>query len=151
MERDTGYFLVAVGAINGETSVRGVERTVARNWFAFGEHAPKLRDSIKADGSLCFYASGVGVVAKARVVEPPHQDIRFPDLKDPQRWSWIVRLDEVKLFLDSPVIIDREMRAKLDAFKDKNLDNWGWFVQSLFRLTEHDFDLLTNSAATKAK
>lgn len=146
------YFLVPVGAEREETAAQVVERTVGHDWFAFGERTPH-KDAIKTGDFLCFYASGgFGVIATARVANPPHKDPQFPGLTKPSRWSWVVNLDNAKLFLNSPITINREMRARLDAFKEKDLDAaWGWFVVSVHKVSQRDFDLLTQVSDAESK
>ncbi len=137
------YFLVPVGADEDETAAQVVRRTVGNKWFAFGDHTPH-RGSMRAGDWLCFHASGVGVVAEASVAVPPRKKEHQPGLKDPQAYPWVVDFDQINLRLDSPIIIDSEMRARLDKFKGKNPNAaWGWFVQAVGKLTQHDFRLLT--------
>ena len=140
MEGKSGYFIVSVGKNDGETSIEGVERTVGKGWFAFDKC-----HSIEAGDWLCFYAAGVGVVAKACAIEKPYENPDFRGLKDPNRWCWFCRLSEMELFTDSPIVIDSSMRSGLDAFEGKNPDdNWGWFVQTALSISPHDFQLLTS-------
>lgn len=54
------------------------------------------------------------------------------------------KLEKSKTYLDSPVVIDATLRAKLDAFKDRDPNkSWGWFVLATRKLSENDFTILT--------
>lgn len=145
------YFLVPVGADEDETAAQVVQRTVSNKWFAFGDRTPH-RGSMRAGDWLCFHASGIGTVAAARIVEPARKKEQHPDLKHPQTYPWVVDLDQVNLRLDSPIVIDSEIRAQLDKFKGKNPNAaWGWFVQAVGKLTQHDFLLLTTRSEPESK
>jgi hypothetical protein len=53
-----------------------------------------------------------------------------------------------KLYLDSPVFIDADLRSQLEDFKHRDpAKSWAWFVQGTGRVTEHDFAVLTRTEA----
>jgi hypothetical protein len=48
-------------------------------------------------------------------------------------------LNEAKLYLEAPVVIDATLRGNLDAFKDRDpVKHWAWFVLEMTtsRITE---------------
>jgi len=112
--------------------------------YAFGERTPGRR-CIKPGDRICFYAAGNGVVAHAKVASTPERK-RHPKIRHPDKYPWVFHLKDVRLYLDNPVIINAELRGKLDAFQGKNPDQgWAWFVQATRRITRRDFELLTRS------
>jgi hypothetical protein len=140
----TRYYLVPVGEDDEESPIDVVHRVLGGNVFAFSERAP-YKQNMKAGDWLCFHASATGVVAHARISVPPARK-RHPRVKHPEEYPWVVELEAVKTYTDTPVSIDRAMRAQLDAFKGKDLDRpWGWFVVTVNRIDKHDYDLLTRS------
>lgn len=76
---------------------------------------------------------------------------RHPHVSDFQKYPWIIKLDNTKLYLEEPIIIkEKELRMKLNAFEKKDLDNnWGWFVYTTRNLTQHDFKILTHTKVSK--
>jgi hypothetical protein len=142
---DVNYWLVPVKADDEWTAEEFVQNLVGKEKiFAFGERTPG-RKHMKVGDWICFYAAANGVVAHARIMNPPE---RKPDkrVKEPENYPWLVTFDEVKLYIDNPVVIDSGLRSKLDAFSDKSPDTpWAWFVQSTHKLSENDFSLLTRS------
>lgn len=143
-----------VGAQYWLTPVKGDEERTAEEEikilvgeekiYAFGERTPGRR-YIKPDDWICFYAVGNGVVAHAKVASTPERK-RHPKIRHPDKYPWVLHLKDVRLYLDNPVIINAELRGKLDAFQGKNPDQgWAWFVQATRRITRRDFELLTRS------
>jgi hypothetical protein len=96
---------------------------------------------------LCFYESGVGVVAAAEVASvPEHRTLSI--IRDAERYPWAFHVTNVRYFFDAPVVIDAPLRAQLDAFQGREpSQSWAWFVQATHAVTEHDFCLLTAQAA----
>jgi hypothetical protein len=140
---DVNYWLAPVKADDEWTAEEFVQNLVGKEKiFAFGERTPG-RKHMKAGDWICFYAAANGIVANARLKTSPE---RKPDkrVKEPENYPWLVTFDEVKLYIDNPVIIDSGLRSKLDAFSDKSPDTpWAWFVQSTHKLTKNDFKALT--------
>lgn len=112
--------------------------------YAYGERTPG-RKTIKPEDKLCFYATGKGVMADATVGSNPEKRMH-EGIRDIEMYPWIFDLKDPNRYFDKPIIIDAELRAKLDAFNDKdpNESNWAWFVQSTKKISKHDFKLLTN-------
>ncbi len=112
--------------------------------YAFGERTPG-RSEIKSGDKICFYVSGKGVSAYATVASSPikkHHDA----IQDSEKYPWIFKLENIKINTENPIVIDASIRAKLDAFKDKDptATIWSWFVQCTRKLTENDYKILTN-------
>ncbi|NEO55662.1 MAG: hypothetical protein F6K54_22890 [Okeania sp. SIO3B5] len=60
------------------------------------------------------------------------------------RYPWVFELEKSCLYLDNPVVLDEELRNKLDAFLGRG-DNstWSWFVQVTRKISANDFVVLT--------
>ncbi|MCD6451283.1 MAG: EVE domain-containing protein [Acidobacteria bacterium] len=109
---------------------------------AIGERTPG-RKHLKAGDLICFYASGIGVVAHAKIASTPERKTH-PKIKHPEQYPWVFQLKDVKLYFDNPVVIDTAMRISLEAFRGIDPNKaWGWFVTSIRKLSENDFKLLT--------
>lgn len=144
--------LVGIEAQYWLTPVKGDEKQTAEDVirtlvgegkiYAFGERTPGRRH-IKPRDWICFYATGKGVVAEAEVASPPEHK-RHPRVRHPNKYPWVFRVKNVRLYLDNPVIIDTTLRGQLDAFQGKNPNQgWAWFVQATRKICEDDFELLT--------
>jgi hypothetical protein len=117
-------------------------------WYVFGESTPG-RKRLKPGDRLCFYESGVGIVAEAEVASTPAR--RPPTarglMRDLEKYPWSFKITKPRFFFDHPVVIDSTMRSKLEAFVGRDLDrSWSWFVQGTRRLSPHDYFLLTGSS-----
>ncbi len=109
--------------------------------YAFGERTPG-RKHLKAGDYICFYATGFGVVGHAKVTSAPEKK-PHPSVRHPERYPWVFRLDNAKLYLEKPTIIDAELRPRLDAFRGRDPNkSWAWFVQATRSVTENDFKIL---------
>lgn len=141
-EGEVAYWLTPVKSYPEEAAEDCIRILVGEEQiYAFGERTPG-RKHLKPGDWICFYASGTGVVAHARVVsapeKKPHRRVR-----DPERYPWVFRLDKTDLYLDEPIVIDATVRSGLDAFRDRDLNkSWAWFVQATRKITEHDFGIL---------
>ncbi len=142
-EQDITYWITPVKSDDEQTADQIVQRLVGDNGiYAWGNNTPG-RKILKPGDMICFYASAKGVVGHARVKTRP-QLKKHSAVRNPDSFPWVFEVKDVKLYPDNPVLIDAEMRARLDAFKDHDLSkSWGWFVQSTHTKTKHDFDLLT--------
>jgi len=115
---------------------------VEQRSYAFGDRTPGRRD-LKPGDWICFYATTVGVVAHAKVASVPDKK-QHPGVHRPEEYPWVFSLSDVETYPDDPVVIDSELRSKLDAFKGRAAEKrWAWFVQATRRVTEHDFYILT--------
>ena len=139
------YWLAPVRSDEKQTAEECIKNLVGEEKvFAYGERTPG-RKFLKPGDWICFYATGKGAIGHAKVLSKPEKK-PHPKVLDPEKYPWTFRLEEVKLYLDDPKIIDAEMRKKLNAFKDKTLQkNWGWFLYSTRKISEKDFKLITRS------
>ncbi len=113
-------------------------------WYVFGESTTG-RKRLKPGDRICFYETGVGIVAEATVASHPER--KPPATKvaviNKERFPWSFRVRDVRFFFESPIVIDSDLRAKLVAFRNRNPESpWSWFVQSTRIVTEHDFEIL---------
>jgi hypothetical protein len=142
-EGEVAHWLTPVKSYPEETAEECIHVLVGENQiYAFGDRTPG-RKHLKPGDWICFYASGKGVVAHAKVVsspeKKPHHRVRHSE-----RYPWVFRLDETKLYLDEPIVIDAALRSRLNAFQGRDLNKaWAWFVQATRKITEHDFRILT--------
>jgi hypothetical protein len=142
-EVESSYWLTPVRSDEEGTAEDTISTLVEKKHiYAFGEKTPGRRH-IRPGDWICFYATGKGVVAHARINSVPRKELN-PNVRHADRYPWIFDLDSEELYLNEPVIIDATLRASLDAFKDRDVNkNWAWYVQANNKITEHDFNILT--------
>jgi hypothetical protein len=145
-EQPVVYWLTPVKSNEVESAEQCIQKLVGTEGiYAFGHHTPG-RKHIKPGDWICFYATTKGVIAHARVATVP-ENRPNPKVNDPEQFPWVFSVDSQILYLDTPVIVDGELRSQLDAFQGKDLyQSWAWFVQATHKVTEHDFQLLTLSS-----
>ena len=120
-------------------------------WYVFGESTPG-RKRLKPGDRMCFYESGVGVVAEAEVASRPEKKppIVGGFARNLDDYPWSFRVTNPRFFFDYPIVIDSSTRSKMDAFTGRDLQSsWSWFVQGTRSLSEHDFLLLTGHQQTE--
>lgn len=139
---ETNYFLAPVRG-DEERDAEDIVRYLVgeKKLWSFGERTP-YRDILKPGDKICFYASGKGVIAHAEIATKPEK-IEKPETEGLRSYPWAFKLKNVKLYLDDPVILDADLRSKLDALKGRDQTAWGWLVHRAQKITEHDFKLLT--------
>jgi hypothetical protein len=142
-QEEEAYWITPVASDEEATAEKVIATLVGRTGiYAFGDRTPG-RARLKPGDWMCFYASGKGVVGHARVSSAPEKK-PHPKVRHPDKYPWVFRLSNPSLYLDSPVVIDAEMRSGLDAFEDREPSKpWAWFVQATRAITEHDFRMLT--------
>ncbi len=141
-QEEVAYWLTPVKADDTQTAEEVIENLVARKGiYAFGERTPG-RKHLKPGDGICFYATGNGVIAHAKVASPPEKKPNSA-IRDSERYPWVFKLKDAQVYLDSPIVIDAALRAKLDSFKGRDPStSWAWFVQATRKITEHDFEVL---------
>jgi hypothetical protein len=73
-------------------------------------------------------------------------------VRDSERYPWVFRLSNPKLYIDNPVVIDLELRSRLEEFNGRDAGkSWAWYVQGTGQITSHDFQLLTAAVAAGPK
>ena len=150
---ETVFWITPVKAMKDETTEETIEKLVGKEHiYAFGENTPG-RKRVKPGDWICFYANGNGVVAHAKVASlpehKPHKAVR-----DSSRFPWVFRLSDSTLYINKPIVIDAELRSRLEEFKGRDpKKSWAWYVQGTGTVTEHDFQILTamEAKARKAK
>jgi len=140
---DNSYWLKPLRADDMWTAEKVIETYVGQERiYAFSDRSPG-KTQMKLGDWICFYASGKGVVAHAKVVSAPEKRSDSP-IRNPETYPWVFDLTDISLYFDSPVMIDDSLRRRLNAFKGKDLKKrWAWFVQATNKITMHDFDILT--------
>jgi hypothetical protein len=138
------YWLTPVKSVPEQSAQECIETLVGKEGiYAFGERTPG-RKHIKPGDWICFYATGgVGVIGHAQIASYP-EEAPHPAVRRSERYPWVFDLKSPTLYLDNPTVVDADLRAKLDAFEDKDPgDQWAWFVQATRRISRHDFLVLT--------
>jgi hypothetical protein len=91
--------------------------------YAFGDKTPG-RKHLKPGDWICFYASGKGIIAHARVSSAPHRTPHHK-VRHADRYPWTFRLDQAQLYLTKPVVVGADARANLDAFAERDQQKAG--------------------------
>jgi len=140
---EANYWLTPVRSEPEATAEQVIQTLVGQEqMYAFGERTPG-RKHLKPGDWLCFHASGKGVIAHAKVMSRPEKK-PHPKVQHKDKYPWTFRVGEAKLYLNDPVIIDAEVRANLEVFRNRDLNkSWGWFVQATRRIDLKDFNILT--------
>lgn len=143
MGADTSYWLVPVGPA-GHVSAKAVVADLVgeHHIFALTDTA-RARSRVAVGDWLCFYGKSTGIIAHARAASSPV--LRTHPAVPDARFRWIIEVEEDQLYLDDPVILDPELRGRLDTLRGKTA--WTWLVHTIGRLTEADFRLLTRSVS----
>jgi hypothetical protein len=144
--QEADYWLTPV---SGEWHESGTAEGVIKNlvvekkMYAFSDSTPN-KERLSPGDWICFYASGRGIVAHARVASRPE---KRPELSL-KGYPWYFKLEDTHFYPNSPVVIDAELRSKLEAFKGGDTKGaWGWFVVTTRKVSKHDFEVLTRSNA----
>ena len=76
----------------------------------------------------------------------------FRKVRRPDRYPWVFQVTDVELYLDRPVVLDAQLRSRLEAFLGRAPDqSWSWFVQANHIVSGHDFNLLTRAFSSDAE
>ncbi len=140
---DIAYWLAPV---KSEEVVRRLVEE--RHLYAFSERQPGHK-RMKPGDRICFYVTMKGVVADAEIASGPAMDSQLQEELELKDYPWIIRLANVRLYVDKPRVLDEELRSRLEVFAGRDLrSGWGWFVQTTRQLSAHDFELLTKGGAS---
>jgi hypothetical protein len=136
------FWLTPVASDEEQDHVDVVRRLLGAGIYAFGDKT-RGRKAIKPGDWICFYASGLGIVAHARVKSrpenKPHRLVRHKE-----EYPWTFQIGDAEIYTDKPVVIDEALRARLEAFRGRGPSKaWSWLVQGTGRISEHDFRILT--------
>lgn len=141
------YWLTAVSNVEETSAQQRIRAHLDKGWYVYGERT-QGRKRLQVGDRLCFYETGVGVVAEAEVASVPEYRV-LSLIPDAEKYPWAFHVTNVRYFFDAPVVIDAPLRAQLKAFQGREpSQSWGWFVQATHAVTEHDFLLLTRGAAS---
>ncbi|HEY7350288.1 MAG TPA: hypothetical protein VH599_18370 [Ktedonobacterales bacterium] len=142
-QKNVVYWLTPVTDDEKQTAEEVIQSLVGQEHvYAFGDRTPG-RKHIKPGDWICFYATGTGVVGHARVASAPEYK-PHPKVRSPEKYPWAFRVENVKLYLKQPVVIDAALRSSLDVFQGRDPSSpWAWFVQAARKLSERDFAQLT--------
>lgn len=142
-EEKISYWIAPVKSYEEETAEERILKLVGeKKIYAFGEKTAGKK-SLRPGDWICFYASGNGVIAHAKAISAPIKSLE-PGVYNLEEYPWIFRLDNIKLYLDEPIILSVDLRSELDAFKNRNSrEAWSWFVLTTRKISEHDFKILT--------
>jgi len=113
------YWLTSVKSDEKGTAEDTIKLLVGKEHiYAFGEGTPG-RKLIKPRDWICFYATGKGIIAHAKIVSrpenKPHRSVRHPD-----KYPWTFHLDNALVYPDAPVVINAELRTRLVAFQGRD-------------------------------
>jgi hypothetical protein len=141
---ETLYLLTPVRDEAEATVQETLDSLLGHGVYVFADRTAG-RDRIKEGDWICFYSSGVGIVADAEIASRAEKRVvKFA--KDSTHYPWAFAVRDVRFYFDSPVVIDAPLRARLQAFTDHGHDPagaWSWLVQGTRYLTAHDFAVLT--------
>ena len=146
-EHQTSYWLLAVQPAEWQTAETLIATLVGEErMFALSNKGATKR-AVKPGDWLCFYVSGTGVVAHARVTSVPERKAHLH--VDSRRYPWLVSLEESALSLRQPRVLTTALRSQLEAFQHRAPEGrWSWFVQRARRVSRHDFMTLTRQDHT---
>jgi hypothetical protein len=137
-----------LGFESTDSAQRRLKTLLDLGWYLFAENTPG-RKRMKPGDRLCFYLKRVGVVAETELDLPA----RFvtPELREfiRARFNCPFRLRASRTFFENPIVLDLELRSRLDGLKGRNLAKWQWFVQMTHKVSARDFALLTHSKSDK--
>lgn len=139
------YLLTPVRDEPERSAKETIKELLTAGWYVFGDATPG-RKRLKPGDRICFYESGVGVVAEAEVASVPE---RKPPpvaklVRNIDKYPWSFRVKSARFFFDKPVVFDAGLRSRLQAFQDRGpRSSWGLFVQGTKSITEHDFLVVT--------
>lgn len=142
------YLLTPVSDETEATAKDTITRLLNAGWYVFGDKTPG-RKRLKPGDRICFYESGVGVVAEAEVSSVPERKPPSAKgvVKSLDKFPWSFKLTNVRFFFDAPIAIHADLRSKLDAFAGRDSSQpWAWFVQGTKIVGEHDFAVLTGKS-----
>jgi len=60
-----------------------------------------------------------------------------------EKYPWAFQVKDVRYFFEKPVVIDANLRSRLEAFHGRDPSKaWAWFVQATRIVSGHDFEVL---------
>lgn len=140
--KEINYWLSPVSSKEGISAEEVIQKLVVEEGiYAYGKRTPG-RKFIKPGDWICFYATGKGAIAHARVLSRPEYN-PHPRVKNSEKYPYTFKVDEATLYLDNPKFLNLEIRKKMDYFQGKNPEyRWGFILQATRKVTPHDFKLI---------
>jgi len=143
-EKQISYYLLpASDSEDGMPVLENLHHWLDRGTWGLGQRTG-YRKFFRPGDRLCFYAARIGVVAECTVTSPAFDLDRKKSPKPNLDVPYGMRVNDVRWFEDTPVVLTPAVRAELSAFQGRDLNKgWAWFVQGTSKLTAEDFELLT--------
>jgi hypothetical protein len=135
------FLMTPVSDDEDGTADETIQGILKDGWYVFGDRTPG-RKRLSVGDRLCFYRSGGGVVAEATVASTPERKI-LKIVRHPEKYPWAFQVKDVRYFFEKPVVIDANLRSRLEAFHGRDPSKaWAWFVQATRIVSGHDFEVL---------
>lgn len=146
-EKSQRYWIAPVANLPGQSSPETVMDLVGKHHIFAISETNFLRKKPRKGDRICFYASGVGVVADAELAAEPRRtfDARLPN---PAKYCFAFSLNCVRTYGDRPIVLDPRLRSRLKALSGSDSVSWAWFVHNFHRVSKGDFCLLTDMEPT---
>jgi len=140
------YWIVPSGKQGGHSAEEHLRSWLDRGFWGFGPSTPG-RKAMRPGDWACFYASVTHqILALGRIAGDLDHLVEAQEWPGPGPFHgevYKVPLADVT-WLDPAPVLDAELRAQLDAFRDKVPGaGWSWLVQSTRKVTAGDFMRLT--------
>jgi hypothetical protein len=133
-----GFWLATVAGDNVITPERFLEVVIGRRRI-FGVHAAEhASDAARPGDRICFHVTERGAVGQADVASIEESGT---GLRDAHQYSQLLRLENIELHLDGPVVPESEMLLRLRVVQGVANSTWQPFI----RISERDFLGLTGT------
>jgi hypothetical protein len=136
LETGPAFWLATVDGDSAITPERFLEVVIGKRRIFGVREAGHPGGSVRPGDRICFYVSGRGAVGRADVasIEP-----KGTGLRDVHQYSQLLRLDNVDLYPDAPIVLDSETTLRLRAAQGDSNATWHPFMQ----IPERAFHSLT--------
>jgi hypothetical protein len=144
-EGDKQYWLIIVARHEESQKAQEIIKTLVADEliYAFDEYVPE-RKWIKPGDLVCFDVVGKGIVAHAEVESGPAYRLHYK-VEDPVSYPWVITVKNVHLYLNEPVKFTLASCSQLD-FRPNPRQCIYSIPPRVYKLTEHDFYLLTRNS-----
>jgi len=132
----TGFWILTVAGDRGTTADEFLEVVVGRRHVLGLAGDRPSNDAVRAGDRICFHIAGRGVVGHGRIAA---QEQAAAGLRDAHRFRTLWRLEDVRLYVSTPVAIDVETDLRLRAAHDPG-------GQSVVSVSRESFDGMTSGA-----
>jgi hypothetical protein len=115
----TGFWILRVAESRGTTPEEFIEVIVGKRHVLGLSGDRAVNDAVEPGDRICFAVAGKGVVGHGRVTTlDPNQ----PGIRDAHRFRHLWRVEDVRLYLHSPVAVDLETELRLRAVGEPGRD-----------------------------